>query len=117
MLGGENADTIRKRAIRQRILDMFEDRLQDLVNAQVANAVGLSHFFLRDDNGQFVRVTDPKAIEIALNTGEKDKNYWVHIKDPSTQAFTALADRAIDKPVEPPQELDVHGDLVIRWGG
>jgi hypothetical protein len=117
-LGSQDESTIRKRAIRERILAKFEQHIEELAQAQVDNAMGLKHFYLRDPKTQqFVQITDPKEIEVALNCGKEGEYYWIHTKVPSTQAFTALSDRAIDKPVEPPQELDVHGDLVIRWGG
>lgn len=74
--------------------------LSPLVEAQIAAAKGISHFFLRDKNGRFQRITDERAIETALNSGDEGSYYWTYTKDPSTQAFTDLMNRALDKPKE-----------------
>lgn len=110
--GAKNKSTLDKEAARERLRERVLAQFAPLIDAQIANAKGLSHFFLRDEKTkQFVRITDPKQIEIALNMGEGDgegKYYWIHTKDPSTQAFTDLMNRALDKPKEQPQELDVN---------
>lgn len=119
-VGTLNPDTIRKQAIRKRILDRFEAELDSLVGAQMDNARGLKHFFLRDPvTKQFKQITDPKQIEVALNCGEEGSYYWIHTKDPSTQAFTAVADRAIDRPTEHHEHSGEDGgpvEHVFRWG-
>lgn len=97
----QNETTLRKQAIRARILAKFEAEVEALVEAQFDNARGLKHFFLRDPKTkQFKQITDPEQIEVALNSGDEGSYYWIHTKDPSTQAFTAIADRAIDRPTE-----------------
>lgn len=96
-------------------MKMVIDEMPELVKAQITNAKGLSHFFMRDEKTkQFKQVTDPAMIEVALNAGAEDSYYWIHTKDPSTQAFTALLDRAIDKPTEH-IESEVKGDMTLRW--
>lgn len=90
--------------------------MDTLVKAQLANAKGLSHFFLRDEGGRFVQITDAKAIETALNAGDEGKYYWIFTKDPSIQAFTDLMNRSLDKPAEQMQEIKLTGqvDLIQR---
>ena len=89
-----------------------------MIQAQIANACGVQHFFLRDPaTGQFKRITDPDEIEAALNApnASKGSTYWIFSKDPNVQAFTDLLNRAIDKPAE---HLQVSGDgspIVICW--
>lgn len=100
--------TLDKEALRERVRQRVAKELDPLLDAQLANAKGLSHFFLRDADGRFVMITDPKAIETALNMGDEGKYYWIHTKDPSIQAFTDLMNRALDKPKEQPQEVDVN---------
>lgn len=92
-----------------RVIVMRE--MDDLVAAQIANAKGLSHFFLRDPKTkQFIKIEDAKAIETALNSGDEGSYYWIHTKDPSTQAFSDLMNRALDKPKEQVQEIKLTSD-------
>lgn len=74
-------------------------------------AKGLSHFFLRDEKGQFKRITDEAQIEAALNSGNENA-FWIDTKDPSTPAFTDLMNRAIDKPIES-VDMHVSGDAEL----
>ena len=64
----------------------------------------------------FELVNNPKAIETALNCGDKDSYYWIFTKDPSVQAFTDLMNRALDKPAE---QVKVTGEdggpVVFKW--
>jgi hypothetical protein len=46
-----------------------------LLDAQIAQATGISHFFLRNKLGQFEQVTDPALIAAALNAGDEDRYY------------------------------------------
>jgi len=73
-----------------------------LIEAQIARALGIKHFFLRDETTKrWTRITDPDEIEKAMNFGEEGQNYyWIWTKDPSVQAFTDLMNRALDKPAE-----------------
>ena len=109
--------TIRKQQMREKLLALVEAEVEPIVKAQIANAKGLDHFFLRDEKTkQFVKIDDPKTIEVALNCGDEGSYYWIHTKDPSTQAFTALMDRSIDKPIE---QLELTGKdggpLIVTW--
>jgi hypothetical protein len=106
--GSRNHTTLDKEAARDHVRQRVMAELDPLLDAQLANATGIAHFFLRDENGRFVQITDDKAIETALNSGDEGSYYWIHTKDPSIQAFTDLMNRALDKPKEQPQELDVH---------
>ena len=109
--------TLDKEAAREVVRQRVWQELTPLLDAQLANAKGLAHFFLRDEKtGQFVRVTDPKQIEIALNMGqggEEGRYYRIHTKDPSVQAFTDLMNRALDKPKEQEIEVNVRGELEL----
>lgn len=109
--------TLDKEAAREALRALVKENLRPMVEAQVANAKGINHFFLRDDMGRFVKIDDPKAIETALNAGEEGKYYWIFTKDPSIQAFTDLMNRTLDKPAEHVQmEANITGsvDLVER---
>lgn len=114
--GVKYAPTIAKEQARDALRQIVLRDMDALVAAQLANAKGISHFFLRDDSGRFVKIEDPAKIEIALNSGDKDSYYWIFTKDPSIQAFTDLMNRALDKPAE--QELSIKlsadGDLLAK---
>jgi hypothetical protein len=105
--------TLTKEQAREALRTIVIREMDALVAAQVQNAKGLHHFFLRDEAGRFVQVVDPKLIEAALNAGDRDSYYWIHTKDPSTQAFTDLMNRALDKPKEQEQDVNLKGALRI----
>lgn len=115
--GHQTVKTIEKEAARAALRQIVLEHMQDLVGAQLANAKGISHFFLRDKAGQFVKIEDPKLIAQALNSGSEGSYYYIFTKDPSIQAFTDLMNRAIDKPAEQEQQHAVSGTLVVKWDG
>lgn len=99
--------------LRQRVMR----ELDPLLDAQIAHAKGIDHFFLRDEKTkQFKRIEDPSVIEAALNAGDRDSYYWIFTKDPSVQAFTDLMNRTFDRP---PEHVHVSGPeggpLEVRW--
>ena len=116
--GSKSIETLDKIAAREAVRTMVTAHIKPLVDAQIANAVGISHLFIRDKQGKFVQITDPVQIEVVLNSGEQDKYFYIHTKDPSVQAFTDLMNRALDKPAE---QVKVTGaedgpvEVVFRW--
>lgn len=86
-----------------------------MVRAQILHAQGIAHMFLRQKDGTFKRTDKPTEIEAALNSGDEN-SYYIFTKDPSVQAFTDLMNRALDKPKEQAQEVDLKhdGTLTIR---
>ncbi len=78
------------------------------------HAVGLSHLMLREEDGTWKKApADLSADEmLAILNGDKDR-YYIATKDPSTQAFTDLMNRALDKPKEQAADVNLHvtGDL------
>ena len=85
--------------------------LGPLVDAQIAQAKGLKYLVTRDkETGKFIRV----GPALARARGEETIEVWE--KDPSTAAWDSLANRAMDKPTEPEQRLDVRleEDLLRR---
>ncbi len=48
-----------------------------------------------------------------VKLGRHEETIEVWEKDPSVQAFTDLMNRALDKPADPAQQLDV--DLRVDW--
>jgi|SRR6185295_6118992 len=110
--GTKYKPTIEKERAREALRTIVLREMDALVQAQIANAKGVSHFFLRDPkSGQFMRIEDPQKIEAALNSGDEGSYYWIFTKDPSIQAFTDLMNRALDKPKEQDQEIHVSGEI------
>lgn len=95
--GSKWASTLKKAEIRQLACEVITVELEDMLRAQIAKAKGISFLVTRDEaTGKFVPVTcrmlktlDPKdVIEV-----------WE--KAPDTQAFNTLADRAMDRALQP----------------
>ena len=109
--------TISKEEARDLARKLITAQMEPMIQAQIAHARGIQHFFLRDEKTkQFVRIEDPKAIETALNCGDKDSYYWIFTKDPSVQAFTDLMNRALDKPAEQVKVTGAdNGPVVFKW--
>ena len=113
--GYKHQSTLHKEASREALRQIVLREMEAMTAAQIANAKGISHFFLRDPKtGQFVKIEDAKAIETALNSGEEGSYYWIFTKDPSIQAFTDLMNRALDKPVEAVTH-EIQGGISITW--
>lgn len=97
--------TLEKEAAREAVRQRITERLVPLVDAQIDSAIGIKHFFLRGDDGQWRRITKSSEIEAALN-GPKDR-FWIYTKDPNSLAAREMLDRAIDKPKEQKQEIEI----------
>jgi hypothetical protein len=111
--GHQTPATLDKQAARDYVRQRVSDQLGPLLDAQIANAVGLKYLITRDKRtGKFVRVTEAMA-RVKSGTDEEIIEVWE--KDPSVQAFTDLLNRALDKPAEQEQAVAVQGTLVIRW--
>lgn len=110
---GPQQETITKEQAREAVRTLVIAQLAPLVAAQIANANGLKYLVTRDKKtGKFIRVTEAMA---KLKAGEDEETIEVWEKDPSVQAFTDLMNRALDKPKEQEQSLDISGAMVIKW--
>ncbi len=91
--------------------------IKPIAEAQIARAMGISHFMLRDpESGEWRRLTDPDQITAALNHPDASagSTYYIHTKDPDMAAISDLLNRCLDKPKEQPQEVVVHDGDRIR---
>lgn len=117
--GRRNDATLAKEAAREVQRALITAKLRPLTEAQIDNAMGVSHFMLRDaETGQWQRLTDADQIQAALNApgAAEGSTFYIYTKDPSIQAFTDLMNRALDKPKEQPLEV-IHGlseDVLAR---
>src|SRR5215475_14705552 len=114
-LGQLWSSTLEKREARDLVRKFVTQNLGELLQAQLHNAMGLSHLMLRDEKtGQFTRVTgDAEQVDEAC----KHKNaIWIYTKDPNVQAFSDLLNRALDKPGEHVEISGADGGPIqIQW--
>jgi hypothetical protein len=111
--GSKSPQTLDKLAAREFVRQFVTANLQPLLEAQAAHAQGLKYLVTRDKHsGKFVKVTEAMAGSLK---GDELVEVWE--KDPSTQAFTDLLNRALDKPAEQEQSVKVDGTLTVQWKG
>jgi hypothetical protein len=104
--GTKTKATISKEQAREALRTIVLDHMDDMVSAQVANSKGIKFLVVREKkSGKFIkRITDPEQ-EIVLDDEREIAEIWA--KDPSVQAFTDLMNRALDKPAEQEQTLNL----------
>lgn len=99
--GHRAQSTLDKIAAREFVRQRVTAQLGPLVDAHLANALGVKYLVTRDiRSGKFVRVTEAMA-----RAGKGHELIEVWEKDPSVHAFTYLLDRALDRPQE--QEIPI----------
>lgn len=87
-----------------------------MIEAQAKHAQGVSYMVLRNPDGTFTRATDEKQIDAACAAGAS--SFRIFTQAPNTQAFTAISDRAFDKPIERHEVTgEDGGPLVVKWEG
>jgi hypothetical protein len=89
--------------------------MEALVSSQIAAAKGIRFLVARNRaTGKFVRVTET-VMQALLANGVDTELELVEVwqKDPSTQAFTDLMNRALDKPKEQEQEIKLTAELTV----
>jgi DNA-directed RNA polymerase subunit K/omega len=105
---------LEKEAARDIVRQAVFAQLQPLLEAQMANAKGLKYLVVRDKKtGKFERVSEALArAKQDSEDGREEIEVWE--KDPSVQAFTDLMNRALDKPKEQAQDvnLTIHDDVI-----
>lgn len=100
--GHQAQGTLDKIAAREFVRQRVTAALGPLVDAHLANALGIKYLVTRNRAGKFIRVTEAMARK---TRGKDEELIEVWEKDPSVHAFTYLLDRALDRPQE--QEIAV----------
>lgn len=109
--GAKNQATVDKEFHREVLRQLVVAQLEPMVKAQVAHAQGVQYMILRHPDGTYARATDVKQIDAACAVGAT--SFEIVTQSPNTQAFTALLDRALDKPKEQPLEVQHSGTVNI----
>lgn len=110
--------TLTKEAAREALRQVVLEEMRDMTAAQIAHAKGLKYLVARETKtGKFTRLTQEQTEKILA--GETDEFAFIEVweKDPNVQAFTDLMNRALDKPKEQEQDVNVQGALQITWQG
>jgi len=105
--GGHNRTTMDKIAAREAVRQIITASIEAMTRAQIQAALGIGHVYTRDKKGKFSRVTSEAHIDALVKTGSQGKDYFLFTKDPSTHAYTALMDRALDQAKQQKIELEV----------
>lgn len=113
--GSKGRPTLEKEAAREVFRAEVLKSMKPLLQRQIAHAMGIGHLYTRDAAGKFTKVVNQAQIDRLLTTGTEDKHYWIFSKDPSVQAFTDIMNRALDKPKEQEQEVNVAAKVTISW--
>jgi hypothetical protein len=111
----KGAKMLDKLAARELARQLVTAHMGPMFEAQIAHAKGLKYLVVRDrKTGKFIRVTEAMAkAKQGQDNDEETIEVWE--KDPSVQAFTDLMNRALDKPKEQEQDLNISGGLEITW--
>jgi len=105
--------SIEKEVLREETRQIIAPHLERLLLAQIAHAEGLKYLVTRDKKtGKFIRVTETMARR-KQDDAENEETIEVWEKDPSTQAFTDLLNRLLDKPKEQEQEIKLTGEVTL----
>jgi hypothetical protein len=97
--------TLSKEAAREALRVIVMREMDEMSAAQIAAAKGLKYLVARHKKGGTFRPV--RNVLEAIKDEEQIIEVWEH--RPSTQAFTDLMNRALDKPKEQMQEIEVHG--------
>ncbi len=115
-VGSVSQKTIDKELYREKLRQLVAAELEPMVKAQMEHAKGVQYMVLRMPDGSFARATDEKQIDAACAVGARA--FKIMTQAPNTQAFTALLDRALDKPAEQVKVTGEDGgpvEHVFRW--
>ena len=108
--------TITKELQREALRQIVSKHMEEMTEAQIAAAKGLKYLVCRSKKGGKFEPVTREQVDAGLFERE-DVIIEVWDKQPSTPAFTDLMNRALDKPKEQEQDINLGGDLVIRWKG
>lgn len=112
--GSLNAETISKAQAREALREAVIGHMDEMIAAQVAHAKGIKYLVARSRQGGKFEKVSPDQLDKMLE-GQDDGSIILEVwdKDPSVQAFTDLMNRALDKPAEQEQTLNITGSIDV----
>ena len=110
--GIQHASTITKAQAREALREYVISQMPEMMAAQVAHAKGIKYLVARNKAGGKFEKVSPEQLD-AMLAGQDDGSIILEVwdKDPSVQAFTDLMNRALDKPAEQEQTINVTGQI------
>ena len=95
-----------------RLRELVQASLDEITLAQIANAKGVSYLVWRDKKtGKFKPVPEGQLEQL-----EKDGEVIeVWEEKPNVAAFSELLDRTLDKAPQPKGEIEIKGEMGLRW--
>jgi hypothetical protein len=110
--GAIYAPTIDKALKREELRRIICSHMAEMTAAQVRAAKGLNVAVVRRKDGTWRRIESAEAFDAAAAAGDLIE---IQPLQPSTQAYTDLMNRALDKPAEQQQQVEVTGELILKW--
>lgn len=111
--GYKAPQTLEKLEAREFVRQAVTNALAPMLRAQIANAMGIGHIFTRDKAGKYTKIEDEDEIDRLMVEGVEGETHWIFKKDPSVQAFADLLNRAIDRPKEQEQDINIRGSIDV----
>ena len=105
--GHKVANTLSKEMAREALRQIVTRHMEEMTEAQVAAAKGLKYLMARNKRGGEFKPVTREQIEGGILKRE-DTIIEVWDKQPSTPAFIGLMDRALDKPKEQEQTINLQ---------
>lgn len=112
--GSKGRKTLDDEAARELIKARVREALGPMLDAQIANAAGISYLVLRNKTtGKFVRVSGSMAKALSESAdAEQLEKLEIWEKDPNVNAWMDLCNRAFGKPKET-VDVQVSGEVHV----
>lgn len=106
--GSREKGTVEKEALREILRAKVAEKLEPMIEAQIANSMGIKYLVARDKaTGKFEKLTEARAKAKLEGKGSDLESIEVWEERPNVQAFTDLLNRTIDKPAEQEQTINL----------
>lgn len=103
-----------KALAREVIREHVKNHIPAIIEAQIANSVGINYLVVRDKNGSYVEATNEAQVKAALRSG--GDAFRVYTRQPHQASAAMLLAYAADKPVEPVEMTGQDGGPVeVKW--
>lgn len=113
--GSRSKGFVAKEAAREALRLRLTAEIDTFADALVSRARGVRYFITRNKKtGKYELVTNPDQVVRALNA-ENDESGEFYTDKPDVQAIREAFDRMVDRAPNPPEEVHVDGELIVRW--